>query len=138
MRRIGLRLFPAEKAVQHVFVTGAFAFDAASFRDDAPFDYRWFLASGAIVAVLLAVALRGHRRSLQLAIALPLFNIVGEFAYQGGLNILIPISSSSPSSSSSSSPSANSDAHHAERELRLQRTPSGTRDHNCKTRSAVS
>lgn len=96
MRRVVLILLLGEKAIQHVFVTAAFALDAASFREDAPFDYRWFLISGSIVAVLFAVALVGYlgrrRWSLQLAIALAVFDIVGEFVYQGGLNILITIS----------------------------------------------
>lgn len=95
-RSLILRILLAEKVVQHLFVTAAFATDLAQFRDDAPFDYRWFLISGGIVALLFALALYGHlqhhRWSLQLAITLAVFDIVGEFVYQGGLNIVITVS----------------------------------------------
>jgi uncharacterized membrane protein len=85
-----------EKVVQHAFVTGAFAMDAASLRADAPFDYRWFLVSGGLAGVLFAAAfvgqVRGERRSLWLAAGLAVFDIVGEFVYQGGLSIVITVS----------------------------------------------
>lgn len=82
--------------IQHLVVTWAFATDQANFREEAAFDYRWFVVSGAIVAVLFAAALIGYLRrtgwSIWLFSGLAAFDIVGEFAYQGSLGILITVS----------------------------------------------
>ena len=95
-RSLVLRILLAEKVVQHIVVTGAFATDQATFRDDAPFDHRWFLVTGGVAAALFVLALYGHlhrrRGTLQLMVALALFDIVGEFVYQGSPNIVITIS----------------------------------------------
>lgn len=91
-----LRVLLAEKVVQHVVVTWAFASDALGLRDTVVVDYRWLMVSGGLVALLFAAALAGHLAgrawSLPLAAGLALFDIAGEFVAQGTLAITVTVS----------------------------------------------
>ena len=91
-----LLLLAAEKVVQHIVVTVAFAVDAFDIRDTVAIDYRWLLWTGLLLASLFAFAVIGlirHRRwSLPLMGALAVADIVGEFIAQGQFWITINVS----------------------------------------------
>ncbi len=86
----------AEKVVQHVFITWAFATDRFELREQVAPPWELLLWSGGAVAVLFAVALVGlwHRRrwAPMLLIGLALFDIIGEFVGQGTLIIDLVVS----------------------------------------------
>jgi uncharacterized membrane protein (UPF0136 family) len=94
--RIVMLLLVAEKVVQHVAVTVAFALDFGQIRASVALPYQIFLVAGAAIAVLFALAGWGllQRRDWArgLIIALALTDIVGEFVAQGTLAIQINVS----------------------------------------------
>jgi hypothetical protein len=91
-----IRFLLLEKTLQHIFITWVFATDRFDLRQGVVLDYRLFLYSGGVVAVLFLVALLAHlagrRWALTLAGGLALFDILGEFVAQGGLVIRIVVS----------------------------------------------
>ncbi len=94
--RVAIMVLVAEKIVQHVAVTVAFAFDWYGIRATVAVPPDALLVLGAIVAVLFAVALWGsvkqRRWSAGLVIGLALFDMLGEFAAQGTLGIQLNVS----------------------------------------------
>ncbi len=91
-----LLLLVAEKIIQHVAVTVAFVFDIGHLRSSVALDYRLFLVSGAISAILFALAgwgLLTHRPwAKALTVGLALVDIGGEFLAQGTLLITLNVS----------------------------------------------
>jgi hypothetical protein len=91
-----LILLVVEKIIQHVFVTSAFYFNWKDIASTVAISPTFLMIAGAIVAVLFGVALWGMltRRAwtLKLLIALALFDIVGEFAAQGMICIVVNVS----------------------------------------------
>ncbi|MFN8444989.1 MAG: hypothetical protein U0175_29655 [Caldilineaceae bacterium] len=86
----------AEKIVQHLVVTLAFAFNWADIRATVVVNPKLLMISGAVVALLFAVSLWGMMRQtkgvINLVIALALFDIVGEFVVQGTMRITLTVS----------------------------------------------
>ena len=86
----------AEKLVQHVFVSWAFAADRFDLREQVAPPYEWLLVSGALVAFLFGVAVVGlwqrERWALPLLTALAVFDVIGEFIGQGTFAIEIVVS----------------------------------------------
>jgi hypothetical protein len=84
-------LLLAEKTVQHVFVTLAFARNWGDIRSQVVVNPDALMYSGAVVAVLFAICFWGllvkKRWAINLALALALFDIIGEFVAQGTLAI---------------------------------------------------
>lgn len=91
-----LLLLSAEKSVQHVFVTWAFASDRFDLRGDVTPPWQVLLVIGGISAALFALALVGLWRwrawAPDLLIPLALVDIVGEFIAQGTLMIHVVLS----------------------------------------------
>ena len=85
-----------EKIVQHTFVSLAFLYDTGGVRSTVAVDYRALMISGAVIAILFAVALpaliRKIRWSLYLVALLAVSDIVGEFIAQGTILIAINVS----------------------------------------------
>ncbi|MGE3961041.1 MAG: hypothetical protein AB7F65_05105 [Dehalococcoidia bacterium] len=85
-----------EKAVQHAFITWAFAFDRFELREQVVPPWPILLVTGGIVGVLFLVALAGLLRwapwAPRLLVGLALFDIVGEFVGQGTLMIDLVVS----------------------------------------------
>ncbi len=86
----------AEKLIQHIFVTAAFYFNWGDIAATVVVAPDVLMVLGAVIAVLFCVALWGliKKRSwtIDLVIALALFDIVGEFVAQGRIDIAIPVS----------------------------------------------
>ena len=86
----------AEKTIQHLTVTAAFAFNWADIRSTVVVNPALLMISGAMVALLFAVSLWGMMRQVKgvidLVIALSLFDIVGEFVAQGTMSITMTVS----------------------------------------------
>ena len=86
----------AEKIVQHIVVTLAFANNWGDIRSQVAVNPNLLLFSGAVVAVLFVVAFWGmlvkKRWAIHLTLALALFDIIGEFVAQGTLSIDITVS----------------------------------------------
>jgi hypothetical protein len=91
-----LRVLLLEKVVQHVVVTGALATGRFGVGDDLAVDAGLLAIIGGLAAALYAIALAGHlagrRWSLWLAVVLGAVDVVGEFAAQGGLTIVVTVS----------------------------------------------
>ncbi len=89
-------LLVAEKVVQHVAVTVAFAGNMGNIRASVAIDYRLLMVVGAMSAALFALdgwaLLRRKSWANTLLIALALVDIVGEFAAQGTVAIVITVS----------------------------------------------
>lgn len=85
-----------EKAVQHAFVTWAFAVDRFELREQVAPPWEVLLIAGGVVAVLFVVATAGLLRwqpwAPQLLVGLAVFDIVGEFIGQGTIMIEIVVS----------------------------------------------
>ena len=85
-----------EKIVQHVVVTLAFYFNWTNIGAEVVVNPRVLMVSGAIVAGAFALDLWGmvarRRWAVPLAMALSLFDIVGEFVAQGKIAIVITVS----------------------------------------------
>ncbi len=86
----------AEKVIQHVAVTAAFYFNWSNIGSTVAVSPAMLMVSGAVVAVLYAVALwavSGRRAwATKLVIALALFDIIGEMVAQGTVIIDINVS----------------------------------------------
>lgn len=93
---IAILLLVVEKTIQHIVVTVAFYFNWMDIASTVTVSTTSLMILGGLVAVLFAIALlamiRKHRWSIQLIIALALFDIVGEFVAQGRIDIKIPVS----------------------------------------------
>jgi hypothetical protein len=85
-----------EKIVQHTFVSLAFLYDIGGVRSTVAVDYRALMISGAVLAILFAVALpaviQKKRWSLYLVALLAASDIIGEFIAQGTVFVAINIS----------------------------------------------
>lgn len=85
-----------EKAVQHAFITWAFAADRFELREQVAPPWEVLMVSGGIVGVLFVVALvaliRWEPWAPSLLIGLALFDIVGEFVGQGTVIIDLVLS----------------------------------------------
>nr|QNO41424.1 hypothetical protein LLBHLIGG_00008 [Methanosarcinales archaeon ANME-2c ERB4] len=91
-----LILLLAEKVIQHVVVTVCFFYNISNIRSTVAIDYNFLMISGAIVALLFAIAFLGAVKNktwgIILASALAVFDIVGEFVAQGTISIAINVS----------------------------------------------
>ena len=91
-----LVVIAVEKAVQHVFITWAFAADRFELREQVVPPWEVLLVAGGVVAVLFVVAVVGLLRwqpwAPQLLVGLAVFDIVGEFVGQGTIMIEIVVS----------------------------------------------
>jgi len=85
-----------EKIVQHTLVSLAFLDDIGGVRSTVAVDYRALMISGAVLAILFAVALpamiQKKRWSLYLVVLLAAADIIGEFIAQGTVFVAINIS----------------------------------------------
>jgi hypothetical protein len=85
-----------EKIIQHIFVTYAFYSNIDSIRSSVAINADLLMITGAIVAILFMLSLRGmvtgKKWAINLLIALALFDIFGEFIAQGKIDIVIPVS----------------------------------------------
>ena len=94
--RVIIMLLAAEKIVQHVAVTLALYLNWRDIRSTVAVPPDVLLVLGAIAAVLWAVALWGlarrRRWAAGLVMGLAVFDMVGEFAAQGRLDIQINVS----------------------------------------------
>lgn len=91
-----LLILSAEKAVQHLFITWAFATDRFDLRAQVVPPYEILLVVGGIAAILFVVAAVGvwrqQRWAAHLLIGLALVDIFGEFIAQGTIMIHIVVS----------------------------------------------
>ncbi len=91
-----LILLIVEKIIQHIFVTLAFYFSWANIASTVAVSPHLLMYSGAIVAILFCVSLWGFVKkqpwTINLVIALALFDIIGELVAQGRIDIAIPVS----------------------------------------------
>ncbi len=91
-----LILLAVEKLIQHIVVTLAFFFDWKGIGATVVVSPRVLMILGGIVAVLFAVSLWGLLKkqawSINLLIALAVFDLVGEFVAQGRFAIEMTIS----------------------------------------------
>ena len=91
-----LTVLMLEKIVQHTFVSLAFLYDIGGVRSTVAVDYRALMISGAVIAILFAVALpaliQKKRWSLYLVALLAASDIIGEFIAQGTVFVTINIS----------------------------------------------
>lgn len=85
-----------EKVIQHVIVSVSFLYNIGDIRSTVAVDYRALMISGAIIAFLFVVALRGVIRKthwgLFLVALLATSDIIGEFIAQGTMSPPINIS----------------------------------------------
>ena len=93
---IGLVLLTGEKIVQHIVVTLAFYFNWKDIASTVVVSPTFLMISGAVVAILFIVSLRGLLKkqiwSINLLTALAVFDLVGEFVAQGRLAITMTVS----------------------------------------------
>jgi len=86
----------AEKIIQHTAVSLAFYFNWTQIRSTVAVNPEFLMISGAIVALLFVVGLWGmaaHRAwAVSLAMALAVFDLVGEFVAQGKIGITLTVS----------------------------------------------
>jgi len=91
-----LIILVVEKIVQHTFVSLAFLYDIGGVRSTVAVDYRALMISGAVSAILFAIALpaltQKKRWSLYLVALLAASDIIGEFIAQGTVFVTINIS----------------------------------------------
>lgn len=91
-----LILLLVEKIIQHIFVTLAFYFNWSDIAATVAVSPTILMILGAIVAVLFALSLWGMIKkktwTVNLVIALALFDIIGEFVAQGRIDISMTIS----------------------------------------------
>jgi len=91
-----LRVLIAEKVIQHAVVTLAFATDLQGIRSTVVVNPDVLMVSGALVGVLFAVSLwgrlTGRKWALDLVTGLAVFDLVGEFAAQGRVFIIVTVS----------------------------------------------
>lgn len=91
-----LTLLVIEKTIQHIVVTLAFYFNWGDIASTVAISPNVLMILGAIAAILFAVSLWGmvtkQAWTIRLVIALALFDMVGEFAAQGRIDIVITVS----------------------------------------------
>lgn len=91
-----LFLLSVEKAIQHCFVTWAFAANRFELRDQVAVPWEWLMLSGGVIAALFACAAIGlwqdRPGTPKLLAALAMFDIVGEFVAQGTILIDLIVS----------------------------------------------
>lgn len=91
-----LILLLVEKIIQHIFVTLAFYFNWSDIAATVAVSPTILMILGAIVAVLFVISLWGmitkKTWTVNLVIALALFDIIGEFVAQGRIDISMTIS----------------------------------------------
>jgi hypothetical protein len=91
-----LIVLAVEKIVQHTFVSLAFLYDIGGVRSTVAVDYRALMISGAVLAILFAIALpaliQKKHWSLHLVALLAASDIIGEFIAQGTVFVTINIS----------------------------------------------
>jgi hypothetical protein len=91
-----LIVFVMEKIVQHTFVSLAFLYGIGGVRSTVAVDYRALMISGAVLAILFAIAfpalIQKKRWSLYLVALLAASDIIGEFIAQGTVFVTINIS----------------------------------------------
>lgn len=91
-----LVFFAVEKIIQHAFVTLAFYFNWGDIASTVAVSSNLLMIAGAMIAILFCVSLWGlltkRTWTINLLIALALFDIIGEFVAQGKINISIPVS----------------------------------------------
>jgi hypothetical protein len=94
--RIVLIILVGEKIIQHALVTMAFYFNWMDIRSTVAIPPDILMILGAVVTVLFILCLWAistrKRWGNDLLIGLALFDIVGEFIAQGGLDITINVS----------------------------------------------
>lgn len=92
----GLILLTVEKIVQHLFVTLAFYFNWGDIESTVVVSPKFLMISGAIVAILFMAGLWGLLKkqawTIDLLIALALFDMIGEFVAQGTIAIAMTVS----------------------------------------------
>ena len=85
-----------EKSIQHIFVTVAFYFNWGNIESTVAVSPRILMILGAVVSVLFILSLWGiltqKKWSINLIIALAIFDIIGEFVAQGKIGIMINVS----------------------------------------------
>ena len=85
-----------EKVIQHLVVTVSFFYNTGDIRSTVAVDYNFLMISGAIVAILFAIAFYGVIKNknwgIILAATLAMFDIIGEFIAQGTIMITITVS----------------------------------------------
>lgn len=85
-----------EKMVQHVIVSLSLLYDIGGIRSTLVVDYKALLVSGAVAAILFAVALSASVQKkhwgLYVVALLAVFDIIGEFIAQGTVLVTINIS----------------------------------------------
>ncbi|HLO14041.1 MAG TPA: hypothetical protein VK206_04370 [Anaerolineales bacterium] len=91
-----LILLIIEKIIQHAVVTLAFYFNWTDITATVAISPIFLMISGAIIAVLFILSFWGMVRkqtwSINLVIALAVFDIIGEFIAQGKISIVITVS----------------------------------------------
>lgn len=91
-----LILLLVEKIIQHIFVTLAFYFNWSDIAATVAISPTILMILGAIVAVLFVISLWGmitkKTWTVNLVIALALFDIIGAFVAQGRIDISMTIS----------------------------------------------
>jgi hypothetical protein len=91
-----LIILVVEKIVQHTFVSLAFLYDIGGVRSTVAVDYRALMISGAVLAILFAIAIpaliQKKRWSLFLVVLLAVSDVIGEFIAQGTVFVAINIS----------------------------------------------
>jgi hypothetical protein len=92
----GILLLTVEKIVQHIVVTLAFYFNWKDIASSVVVSPTLLLISGALVAILFVVSLWGLLKkqiwSVNVLIALALFDLFGEFVAQGRVAITMTVS----------------------------------------------
>lgn len=85
-----------EKIVQHIFVTIAFALNWGNIRSTVAIDPDLLMVLGAVAAALFLLALYGmiavRKWTVSLLLGLAVFDLLGEFAAQGKIAIVITVS----------------------------------------------
>jgi hypothetical protein len=93
---LGVIVLVAEKFIQHIVVTLAFAMNWADMRSTVVVNPHVLMVAGAIVALLFLLAFWAIQMrqpwAIDLIIFLALFDIVGEFVAQGRVAILFTVS----------------------------------------------
>ena len=96
----GLILLTIEKIVQHIVVTLAFYINWKDIASTVVVSPTFLMIAGAVVAILFMFGLWGLLKrkiwTVNLLIALALFDIVGEFVAQGTIAINMIITSPTP------------------------------------------
>lgn len=94
--RTAILVLLAEKVIQHVFVTAAFAVDLADIRGSVAVPWLVLAVAGAALALVFAVAFERYRRrrpaARVLIAVLALVDVIGEFLAQGTLAITVNVS----------------------------------------------